>query len=169
MSLIKHLLFVLSFTISTSLMAALHDYYVGVTEIHYNNSAKTLEISVKLFTDDFEKALLERGESESLFLGEKNENPISDEVIAAYFLDNFEIEVNGKTVEWTFLGKEADIEACWSFLEVEGVKKVKSIKVKNKSLMDVLPQQTNLVHVYANGDKQSSLFLKGKTEKTFKF
>ena len=34
-----------------------HPIYVSVTEIEHNAKEKTLEISCKIFTDDFEKAL----------------------------------------------------------------------------------------------------------------
>ena len=42
------------------LLLGFHPYYVSVTEINHNATDKTLEISCKLFTDDFEKALADK-------------------------------------------------------------------------------------------------------------
>ena len=36
---------------------ALHAYHSTITELRYNAAKKQLEVSVKVFTDDFEKAL----------------------------------------------------------------------------------------------------------------
>ena len=36
---------------------ARHAYHATITELRYNAARKQLELSVKVFTDDFEKAL----------------------------------------------------------------------------------------------------------------
>ena len=43
--------------IFTSAEPNLHPIFVSVTEIEHNAKDKTLEISCKIFTDDFEKTL----------------------------------------------------------------------------------------------------------------
>ncbi len=172
MTFIKQNTFVLLLTLSVFIGLSgfsLHKYYVGITEINHNKDNKTLEIAIKLFTDDFEQALMESGEQEKLFLGETNEKPQTDEAVVAYLDNNFEIEVNGKIADWTYMGKDASIEAVWSFLLVENVKKVKSIEVRNTCLLDILPKQTNMIHVFANGNKMSKNFNNSKVKHNFKF
>ena len=39
------------------LISSLHPLYLSVTELKYNQQSKKMEVSVKLFTDDFEKTL----------------------------------------------------------------------------------------------------------------
>ena len=34
-----------------------HDYHVSVTQMQYNASARSFEVSIRIFTDDLEKAL----------------------------------------------------------------------------------------------------------------
>ncbi|WP_207428002.1 DUF6702 family protein [Pedobacter sp. SYSU D00535] len=41
----------------TSIFALIHPFFVSVTEIRHNEKTKSLEISSKLFFDDFEHAL----------------------------------------------------------------------------------------------------------------
>ena len=111
----------------------------------------TGEVRLKLFTDDLEQALEESGETERLFLGEKNENPKTEAAILAYLYRNVAIEENGKATAWEFIGKEADIDACWSYLQVNNVRKIKSLKVINTSLAEISPKQTHMVNVHVNG------------------
>lgn len=146
----------------------MHKYYVGVTDINHNAEAKMLEIVIKLFTDDLENALIEAGEKK-FFLGEKNELPHADDAIIAYLLNNFEIEVNGKPAQWKYEGKDASTEMVWSFLSVKDIKKVKSIAIKNTCLTDILPQQTNMVHLFANGEKTSKNLNNNRIEHNFRF
>lgn len=158
-------------TLAIAILSAfsVHKYYVGVTEVHHNKAEKTLEIAVKLFTDDLEKALEESGETERLYLGEKNENSLVDQAISAYLSRNFFIEVNGKPTNWNFIGKEADIEACWSYLLVENVKKIKSIEITNKCLTEIFNKQSHMVSVYAGDEKQSKLLTSTKSSEKFSF
>ena len=41
----------------TGILALLHPFFVGVTEVQHNAKDKTLEVSVKLFAEDLEKTL----------------------------------------------------------------------------------------------------------------
>ena len=40
-----------------SWMSWMHPFYVGVNEVQHNKTDQTLEISIKLFIDDFERGL----------------------------------------------------------------------------------------------------------------
>ena len=54
----KWLLFpVLGIVLSSAGLPKLHPFHVSVVEINHNATDKTLEISCKIFTDDFEKVL----------------------------------------------------------------------------------------------------------------
>jgi hypothetical protein len=48
---------VLGIVLSSAGLPELHPFHVSVVEINYNATDKTLEISCKIFTDDFEKVL----------------------------------------------------------------------------------------------------------------
>ena len=45
---------------SVNLQHKSHDYYVSTTEINYNREDNTLQITIRMFVDDFEKMIKER-------------------------------------------------------------------------------------------------------------
>ena len=61
---------------------ALHAYHSTITELRYNAAKKQLELSVKVFTDDFEKAL-SQGQPTHVNLTEAGPRPL---VLASAYL-----------------------------------------------------------------------------------
>ena len=145
-----------------------HDFHLSLTEIRHNSESKTLEISIKLFTDDLQDALVLAG-APKLELGTPNEPPTANEYIESYLKEYFELSVNGKPTEFTYLGKEAELDATWCFVEVTDVRKVKSIELINTFLLEVFDDQTNMVNLFINGQKKSGLARKGSSSLSFEF
>ena len=48
-------------------MLTIHDFHTSLAEVEYNTSSKTFEISLRVFTDDFEKALSQKKSIIQLF------------------------------------------------------------------------------------------------------
>ena len=71
----------------------------------------------------------------------------------------------GRVYELNYLGAEVEDDVMWCYLEVEKVKKVKSITVTNTVLHEVWEDQENLVHFRAFGDvKSARLYVGGETK-----
>src|SRR4051812_33325346 len=82
-----------------------HPYYISVTEIEHNAGNKTLEISCKLFTDDFETALRKKYNTKIDLLTVQNKvamNPL----VNGYLQAHLAVKVGGKAVKLEFLGFE---------------------------------------------------------------
>lgn len=60
-----------------------HPFYVTVTEISHNAGDKNLEISCKIFTDDFETALLKEN-GVKIDLSNVRDKQVADKQIAEY-------------------------------------------------------------------------------------
>ena len=145
-----------------------HDFHVSLTEVRHNAKEQTLEVSVRLFTDDLDKAIvLSTGQSTGLVKGQ--ETPATERLISTYLKSNLGIEVDGKSAALQFLGKELQTDAVWCYLEVEGVHKVERIKVRNAALIEVFPDQTNMVNVHVGSQTRSVLLRKGTTDGTLEF
>ena len=134
----------------TSSLRDSHPIFVSVVEIEHNQKAQTLEISVKLFTDDFEKALRKRYNTHVDLLA-KNQKPAMDKIVADYIQKHFAIIVNGVPAVTTFIGFEQDEEGIMCFLESGNIKNVKLLSVQDNILYEFQDQQICLVHVTANG------------------
>jgi hypothetical protein len=146
----------------------LHDFHSSVMQIDHNEKNKSLEITVRLFTDDLCTALENNGASK-MELGTEAEPPAANEYIEGYLRQHISLSVNGKPVEYKYLGKEAQLDATWCYLEVEKVGNVKKLEVENSIMLAEFEDQTNLVNLNIKGRKKSGLGRKGSVKLRFEF
>jgi len=132
----------------------LHPFFVSITQIDYNAKTKYLEISMKVFSDDF-AACIEKQGGGKLYLHTNKENSQANALIEKYILQNFSISVNNKPLNIKFLGKEKEDDATWIYLEIPNVNKVQSLNISNKILLECYDSQTNMVNANVNGTKKS--------------
>ncbi|HAO04307.1 MAG: hypothetical protein IPO46_01575 [Chitinophagaceae bacterium] len=132
-----------------------HPIYVSVVEIEHNAFAKTLEISCKLFTDDFEKQLRNSYKVHVDLLDAK-QKPAMEKMVNDYIRKHFNISVDGKPVVLNFLGYEQIEEGIVSYYEVANILKLKKISISNNLLYEYMDQQTGIIHVTVNGKRKST-------------
>jgi len=137
-----------------------HDFFVSITEIDHSATENTLQITVKLFTDDLEKALEAQG-TEKLYLGTDKEAEKANQYIEKYLHQKLLLNVNDSLVDFNYLGKEFDLEATWCYAEVENIPKVHTLEVTNKIFLDSFEGQTNIVHTHIHNKKKSLLLSEG--------
>ena len=92
-----------------------HPMYVSVSQVDHNADDKTLEITIKVFTDDLEEALLSHS-GKNLGLGYENESTEADETISAYLQEKITLQVNGKAIPFNLLGKEVEMQVTWLYV-----------------------------------------------------
>jgi len=150
------------------LMLPAHDFHLSLTEIDHNVESKSLEISVKLFTDDLSVTLQKNG-APKLEIGTDREPPQVNELIENYLRRNLKFIVNGKPMEFRYLGKQMELDATWCFLEVKNVSKVHTMEISNALLLDSFEDETNMVNLDISGRKKSGMCRKGYTNLKFEF
>lgn len=136
--------------------ASKHPYYVTVTEIEHNAADKTLEVSVKIFTDDFEKTLRKKNKKTKVDLINPSDKITTDSLVQGYVLSNLAIKADGKPVTLKYLGYEIQEEAVYSYYEAADITQVKKINVTDRLLYDYKKEQYSIIHVKANGKKKST-------------
>lgn len=134
------------FLITLCLPAKAHKFYTSITDISYNEESKSIEIMIKLFVDDFEKAI-EENYTQKLNLGKEKEIDDNNGLIKKYLKTHFEISIKDKDQELNYLGKETDRDYIWLYIEIPKVKSINDISIKNTLLTDVFPDQTNLINL----------------------
>ncbi len=137
-----------------SWLSWLHPFYVGVTEIQHNPAEKTLEISVKLFIDDFERALTDQYKTAVDLSNPKNPKQ-TEALVFQYIQNNFQLKVNGKPVQMEFVGYEKEREAAWCYIQVTGIAAVQQMELSNTLLYNVLNQQIHLIHMNVGNQRKS--------------
>lgn len=131
-----------------------HPFYVSVAEIENNATNKSLEISIKFFTDDFEHTL-ENNYKVPLDINAAKEKASFDKFIPDYINRHFAINVNAKPVRLDYVGYEVQGEAAYCYFEVANVSAVKRMDLSNSLLHDFSKEQMNIMHVTINGKRQS--------------
>jgi hypothetical protein len=132
-----------------------HPLYISVTEINHNPKDKILEISCKIFTNDFE-TVLEKAAGAKVDLSSVKDTASSDKLIAGYVERHLRLKIDGKPVQLHFVGSENENDGTWSYFQVNDVPTVKRIDVVNELLYDGFPQQINIMHVTVGGQRQST-------------
>ncbi len=125
----------------------MHEFYVSLTEIRYNTQTERFEVSMRIFPDDLDRALLERTGIHTQ-LATELEHEGADTLLKAYLLESFAIHADGEEIGFTYLGKEPESNAIWCYLESTRVSSPQTISVRNEILTEIFPDQVNIVQVY---------------------
>jgi hypothetical protein len=132
-----------------------HPFHVSVIEINHNAAEKTLEISCKIFTDDFEKALAKNYKTKVDLINPPNK-AVMDTLVKRYLLSHFSLKANGKAVVFNYLGFENDHEAAYGYIEVADVPSVSKVDIYTNIMYEMFDDQMNIFHVIVNGNRKST-------------
>ncbi len=135
-----------------------HPLHVSTTEVNFNAKDKTLEISCRIFSDDFE-AVLVKLYKQKTDLSNPNMKTAMDELVKKYLLSHLQLKANGKAVTINYIGFEIDHEATNIYLEVEKIPAIKSVEVNNTVLYDMFDDQMGIVHVVKGSVRKSTKIL----------
>ncbi len=141
--------------LTASLVLLLHPFFVSVTEVQHNAADKTLEISVKIFIDDFEKTLTQASGS-PVDLSNPKDPAKAGQLVFDYLRRHLKLKVNGQPVSLEWVGYEKEKEAAWCYLQVNGVPQVQKVEIDNTLLYDAFDKQINIMHVVVNGNRKST-------------
>ncbi|MBO9619467.1 MAG: hypothetical protein J7539_10570 [Niabella sp.] len=137
-------------------MRSWHPFHVSASEIEYNAKAKQLEISSKIFTDDFEK-VLERIYKTKADFNNKALKPTMDGLVTQYITTHLSVRTRGRLLPLKFFGWEVDHEAVYIYTTAAAPDfDPKNIAIENTILYDLFEDQLNIVHFIVNGNRKSS-------------
>jgi hypothetical protein len=134
-----------------------HEYYVSVTKIEYAKEQQSLQIISQIFIDDFETLLRQRYD-ENITLAPDGDVKVINDYMNRYLSDKLKISVNGKPLDWVFIGKEYKDDIVYCYLEIENITNITTIEVINRALFDVFEEQQNIVRIKLK-DKNKSFLL----------
>lgn len=137
------------------LISWVHPFHMSVTEINHNAQDKTLEISCKLFTDDFEKVLA-RNYNTKVDLTNPPVKAAMDSLVKKYVFSHLGLKLNGKPVSFEYVGFETDKEASYAYVEVDNVNGVTKVDIYNSLMYDMFEDQVNIMHVITGGKREST-------------
>ena len=145
-----------------------HKYYVSSTKIEYKKEARSLQITMRIFIDDLQETI-NTTYRKNLELALPNEPKEIDSLINNYVSKKFEIRINDEQKKYSYLGKEYNQDEIYIYLEIENVEFIKAIEIKNSMLMELFPEQQNIVKLYINEAKKTFLLTKQKDKDLLNF
>ncbi|MBX2964813.1 MAG: hypothetical protein KF845_01620 [Cyclobacteriaceae bacterium] len=148
---------------------SVHPIHISITEIEYDEREKELEIITRIFTDDLELAIRAHQNKPELDLLNLPAGTTLDELVKPYLLSQINISLDGKTQSLKYLGHEHDDEAHTFFIQVQPVKKWKTITIENRVIHETYNDQSNIVHVTVRGKTKSLRLMERNPSGTLTF
>ena len=168
------LFFLLAVALTSFRPAVPHPFHVSVVEIEHNATEKTLEISCKIFTDDFETILAKNYSPDAAHkikvdLINPTNKAAMDTLVKKYLLSHLSMKANGRSVSLKYIGYENENEAAYGYFEVENIPALNKLEISNIILFDKFDDQVNIMHVKANGNRKSTKLNYPEKEAVFVF
>lgn len=136
-----------------------HDFHTSITRMDFNAKEKSFEISIRVFTDDLEKALSKDNNSQKFVVLNNDKN---DVFVEKYIRKHFGLLAASKQKKtYTYIGKEQEADATWIYVEVPCPESIVGFSMQNSIMLDLFDDQVNLVNFNYQGQKKSYIF---KTE-----
>jgi hypothetical protein len=144
--------------------AEAHPFYVSITEL--NIARDTLQVSLRVFTDDLERALSDI-HKQKIFLNEPNRYEKNFIYIRDYLFERVQAG-NGagfKRLEW--IGHEFEEDVCWIYGEMPLDEDLRVLFFKNTVLFETYDDQQNLVHLKREDGYDTELATRRSSEVRF--
>lgn len=152
----------------TSIVAVLHPFYVSLIELNHNPKEKTVETSIRIFTDDFEATLKKFGNTKVDLLNPINKTA-TDELIVKYIRNHIKVHIDNKPSLLEYVGYEIRKESVWLYFEIDNISSMKKVDIDCNLLYDYEQKQINILRVKANNDEKNYKLEYPNSNKSFQF
>ena len=141
--------------------AGYHRFYTAIFQINFVPQKKMVQITTRIFIDDFNDALKNQYHK-TTFLGTDKETQDDINLMKKYLSEKLKLTVNGKFETLNYLSNEREDKVLICYFKINNITKLKSLEIENSILTEVHPEQQNIIQFSNNGTK-SSLLLSGET------
>jgi len=131
-----------------------HDYYVSTTEVDYIKKKNILQITIRMFINDFEDVITKNN---NLKLDPDSNSIEINKQLNQYIIEKFKILVNQEPMILDFIGKEYKTDVLQVYYEVKLFEKIKSVSFENYILFDFFKNQQNIIHFKIDKYRKSFL------------
>ena len=142
----------------------IHPYYVSVSESVYNNEKSVLQITKKIFYDDLELVLKNENKNENFDILNSKKDLVNS-YIENYIKKNMFFKVDGKLKALNYIGHEIINSRINSYFEIKNIKNIKSVEIKDTSLLEYFDNQENLTYFEIDNQRFTIRFRKDNVSK----
>jgi hypothetical protein len=133
-----------------------HKFYFSNTLVEQNPRTGTLEITIKLFTDDLERALQQDGHPDIRLDG--NQGNEESSAIRSYLEKHFQLKFQSRPTSLIYVGQEVEADLTICYFELAQLPEFNFIEVKNNLLIEIFPDQKNVIDIRLRGQQQTLIF-----------
>ena len=142
--------------------ASTHKYYVSTTDMFFKPKQNQIQLVVRVFTDDFTAALSRFTSTEiKLDPDQLSENVISGHM-SSYFQQHFQLKSPNEPAVFSFVGWAYKQNQTILYASFDALPEMTQLEWSNTFLMDVFPDQKNIVTLSTSGAKKSFLHTKDR-------
>ena len=152
----------------TGIVLLLHPFFVSVIEVNHNAKEATVEVSVRIFSNDLEKTL-QKNNTGRIDILNPADKTLLDKQISNYISQKLRFRINGQPVTLNYIGHEIQQESVWSYFEVPKIADMRKLEVDCTLLYDFEKTQSNIFHVKSHGQDKSYKLDFPKTGTVFDF
>ncbi len=131
-----------------------HPLHVSVTEMNYEVGERTLEITVKIFTDDYETVLSQLYGKRCDFSSPQYQSAMS-QMVKQYIPEHLKIYLDGKKVNYYYLGHEIIDMGVNNYFQAEDVTPFTKVRIDTDILYSLYEDQSSVCHFIVAGKRQS--------------
>lgn len=124
-----------------------------------NEMAGNFEVTMKIFTDDFERTL-NAEKSETIILKSGVQESEISYAIETYVRDNFKIWIDDRPITWRYVGAEIENDLSYVYFEFIQMENFKELRIENSILFDQFEQQSNVIDIEYKGRQQKMILNK---------
>lgn len=142
------------FLLVCALPARAHDFHASLAEVEWNADARKIEVSLRLFPDDVEKALSRIHRRDI-----RIESAGSEEALARYVNSRFIFSGGTHRSRFKVVGTETRVDSMWLFLESGwSGGPLDEARVENSLLTELFTDQVNLVNLQLKSKRMTLTF-----------
>ncbi|WP_157541383.1 DUF6702 family protein [Hymenobacter aerophilus] len=162
------LLRILPLLLLVSLAAWAHTYHASLMEVRFNPDKQRLEIALKVFTDDLENAL-SQGQPAPHVIDRLTRAQL-DPLLLNLLRREVQLSAQpGRPLPLTLVGLQKETDSHWLFFTAPLPATATRVTLRQGLLLNVFPDQMNLVNLTAGKQKESFLFRSGNEVQELKW
>ena len=142
-----------------------HKIHVSVTNLEFSQPRQTVEIVIRVFSDDLENALSRRAErAVKIDPATAGKDRQVVKLVMAYLRSNFELKNKvGRPVALSWNGIEGQPDMFWIFVKGRAPGGLEGAQLRNKIFCELFDDQVNIVNAKHQG-KQIGLMFEAKDD-----
>ncbi|QKG52292.1 DUF6702 family protein [Hymenobacter sp. BRD67] len=147
-----------------------HAYHTSILELRLNPEKQQVELALKVFTDDFARAL-SQGRPKAVDLQQPSALPVAE----LYLHQHLKLSIPAAPrhprlpLDVQFMGLQAEKDAYWLYAKVPLPHPTKELLIQQEMLLELFSDQMNIVNAEGNGKKISALLRNGHEEEVLNF